>query len=105
VAVGNIHGQGELLLEILAELPPDDTDEPLTPAPYPGPLGEDTLQIAVAGPPEPEPFSWVAPLETPAHGIHIPGRRGRTRHNAHRNAHRSEPRPDGSPAQPMRNQP
>ncbi|MEU0196447.1 poly-gamma-glutamate synthase PgsB [Streptomyces afghaniensis] len=105
VSVGNIHGQGELLLEILAELPLDDSDEPLTPAPYPGPLGEDTLRIAVAGPPEPEPFSWVAPLETPAHGIHIPGRHGRTRHNAHRNAHRSEPRPDGSPTQPMRNQP
>jgi poly-gamma-glutamate synthase PgsB/CapB len=34
VAIGNIHGQGEILLEHLAELPPDDTaDEPVAEAP------------------------------------------------------------------------
>ncbi|MFD9176923.1 poly-gamma-glutamate synthase PgsB [Streptomyces diastaticus] len=36
VAIGNIHGQGEHLLEHLAELPPDDTDPDETP-PGPGP--------------------------------------------------------------------
>ncbi|MEU5537401.1 poly-gamma-glutamate synthase PgsB [Streptomyces sp. NPDC020362] len=34
VAIGNIHGQGEILLEHLAELPPDDSaDEPVATAP------------------------------------------------------------------------
>ncbi|MQY38483.1 hypothetical protein SRB17_64960 [Streptomyces sp. RB17] len=33
VAIGNIHGQGEILLEHLAELPPDDSDEPAAAAP------------------------------------------------------------------------
>ncbi|MEU8698457.1 poly-gamma-glutamate synthase PgsB [Streptomyces sp. NPDC048680] len=34
IAIGNIHGQGELLLEHLSELPPDETpDEQLDPAP------------------------------------------------------------------------
>lgn len=32
VAIGNIHGQGEVLLEHLAELPADETDEPDHPA-------------------------------------------------------------------------
>ncbi|MFD9470107.1 poly-gamma-glutamate synthase PgsB [Streptomyces goshikiensis] len=32
VAIGNIHGQGEVLLEHLAELPADETDEPDDPA-------------------------------------------------------------------------
>ncbi|MFE6159122.1 poly-gamma-glutamate synthase PgsB [Streptomyces sp. NPDC056486] len=36
VAIGNIHGQGELLLERLAELPPDESEEaaPEEPAPF-----------------------------------------------------------------------
>ncbi|MFG2498135.1 poly-gamma-glutamate synthase PgsB [Streptomyces sp. NPDC048441] len=36
VAIGNIHGQGELLLEQLAELPPDESEEqaPEEPAPF-----------------------------------------------------------------------
>ncbi|MGE6735883.1 poly-gamma-glutamate synthase PgsB, partial [Streptomyces sp. NPDC059900] len=36
VAIGNIHGQGELLLEHLAELPPDESEEqaPEEPAPF-----------------------------------------------------------------------
>ncbi|MER6045921.1 poly-gamma-glutamate synthase PgsB [Streptomyces sp. NPDC001793] len=56
VAIGNIHGQGELFLERLAELPPDDVDEPLP----------------VAHPPEPEPYSWVASLNAPASGPPVP---------------------------------
>ncbi|MFD9270656.1 poly-gamma-glutamate synthase PgsB [Streptomyces goshikiensis] len=35
VAIGNIHGQGEVLLEHLAELPADETDEPDHPAAAP----------------------------------------------------------------------
>ncbi|MYT33155.1 poly-gamma-glutamate synthase PgsB [Streptomyces sp. MspMP-M5] len=56
VAIGNIHGQGELFLECLAELPPDDVGEPLP----------------VAHPPEPEPYSWVASLNAPAPGLPVP---------------------------------
>lgn len=37
VAIGNIHGQGELLLEHLAELPADESEDPATPA---APAGE-----------------------------------------------------------------
>ncbi|MFE9887332.1 poly-gamma-glutamate synthase PgsB [Streptomyces scopuliridis] len=40
VAIGNIHGQGELLLEHLAELPPDETPDPEDgPADPPAPVG------------------------------------------------------------------
>lgn len=56
VAVGNIHGQGELLLEHLGKLLPDDADEPLP----------------VAHPPEPEPYSWVASLNRAVPGPHAP---------------------------------
>ncbi|GGU65082.1 PGA synthase CapB [Streptomyces albospinus] len=49
VAVGNIHGQGELFLEHLGRLPADPTDEPLP----------------VAHAPELEPYRWVAPLNAP----------------------------------------
>ncbi|MFJ3812536.1 poly-gamma-glutamate synthase PgsB [Streptomyces sp. NPDC090073] len=82
VAIGNIHGQGELFLECLAELPLDDSEEPLDPVPDGDGLDQDTMQIALprpriamARPPEPEPYSWVAPLETPAYGFHIPQQR------------------------------
>ncbi|MEU6173829.1 poly-gamma-glutamate synthase PgsB [Streptantibioticus parmotrematis] len=67
VAVGNIHGQGELFLECLAELPLDESED----APLLAPDGTeaDTGTMAVARPPEPEPYSWVAPLDSPApHG-------------------------------------
>ncbi|WP_405662296.1 poly-gamma-glutamate synthase PgsB [Streptomyces sp. RK9] len=37
VAIGNIHGQGELLLEHLAELPADESEDPAAPA---APAGE-----------------------------------------------------------------
>ncbi|KPC58391.1 poly-gamma-glutamate synthase PgsB [Streptomyces chattanoogensis] len=56
VAIGNIHGQGELFLERLGELPADETAEPLAPAP----------------PPEPEPYGWVAPLDGPDPHSHLP---------------------------------
>lgn len=72
VAVGNIHGQGELFLECLSELPLDDTDEPVVPVPADD--MSDTLTIALARPPETEPYSWVAPLDGPAqHGGHHRG--------------------------------
>ncbi|MFJ9850163.1 poly-gamma-glutamate synthase PgsB [Streptomyces sp. NPDC101150] len=56
VAIGNIHGQGELFLEHLGELDADDTGEP----------------PALAHPPEPEPYSWVAPLNGPEPDPHLP---------------------------------
>ncbi|OMI39243.1 poly-gamma-glutamate synthase PgsB [Streptomyces sparsogenes] len=46
VAIGNIHGQGELLLEHLAELPPDDAPDE-TPGVTPG-GATDTAEIPVA---------------------------------------------------------
>ncbi|MVO86383.1 poly-gamma-glutamate synthase PgsB [Streptomyces sp. p1417] len=43
VAIGNIHGQGELLLEHLAELPPDESEDPASPdAPAAESAGETT---------------------------------------------------------------
>ncbi|MFI2031458.1 poly-gamma-glutamate synthase PgsB [Streptomyces buecherae] len=72
VAIGNIHGQGELFLECLAELPVADSEDPFNVVPDGDGLDQETMQIALprqrlsaARPPEPEPFSWVAPLETP----------------------------------------
>ncbi|MET8683111.1 poly-gamma-glutamate synthase PgsB [Streptomyces sp. NPDC004732] len=46
VAIGNIHGQGELLLERLAELPADESEEP---APAAAPAGDpvETMQLYV----------------------------------------------------------
>lgn len=71
VAVGNIHGQGELFLECLSELPLDDTDEPVMYTPVDD--LEDTGSFAIARPPETEPYSWVASLDSPAqHGSHAP---------------------------------
>lgn len=52
VAIGNIHGQGEVLLEHLAELPPDDEQDgtgPDVPAP--------DIAEADALPPAPEPYA------------------------------------------------
>ncbi|SEE68579.1 poly-gamma-glutamate synthase PgsB [Streptomyces sp. 2314.4] len=56
VAVGNIHGQGELLLDHLSRLAPDHDDEPLP----------------VAHPPETEPYSWVGSLTGPTSGAPVP---------------------------------
>jgi poly-gamma-glutamate synthase PgsB/CapB len=83
IAVGNVHGQGELFLECLAELPLDESEE-AWPDTAPAPAGAErgaerdtergaergaerdaiTVPMAVARPPEPEPYSWVAALET-----------------------------------------
>ncbi|MCQ4079538.1 poly-gamma-glutamate synthase PgsB [Streptomyces sp. RB6PN25] len=106
VAIGNIHGQGELFLECLAELDLDDTEEPLTHQPAgDGRSNEDTLQIAVARPPQPEPYSWVAPLETPAFGLHIPGQRELARRAAARQAARTHSVPEALPERPLPEQP
>jgi poly-gamma-glutamate synthase PgsB/CapB len=109
VAIGNIHGQGELFLECLAELPLDDSEEPLASAP--DGLDQDTVQIAVSRPPEPEPYSWVAPLETPAYGLHVPGQRELARRFADRHGHPADGGGSGEaapyhpydPYQPTRN--
>ncbi|MGQ5638897.1 MULTISPECIES: poly-gamma-glutamate synthase PgsB [unclassified Streptomyces] len=104
VAIGNIHGQGELFLERLAELPLDDTEDPLDAVPGGDGLDQETMQIAVprtrlavARPPEPEPYNWVAPLETPAYGFHIPYQR----QVAHRFAGRQgRPAGESAPGEP-----
>ncbi|WP_405616496.1 poly-gamma-glutamate synthase PgsB [Streptomyces sp. NBC_01508] len=49
VAIGNIHGQGELLLEQLAELPADETPDP-DPGPAPDPDLKSAPSTAVAVP-------------------------------------------------------
>ncbi|MEW2549010.1 poly-gamma-glutamate synthase PgsB [Streptomyces sp. NPDC047002] len=69
IAIGNIHGQGELFLEHLAELPLDDEqdgwDAAAGHAPAADPMEDaGTVPLAVAPPPEPEPYSWVAGLES-----------------------------------------
>ncbi|MGW6309884.1 poly-gamma-glutamate synthase PgsB [Streptomyces niveus] len=53
VAIGNIHGQGELLLEHLAELPADETPDP-------------DLDVVPAAAPVPAPSSAVTPALAPA---------------------------------------
>jgi hypothetical protein len=69
VAIGNIHGQGELFLEHLGELPLDEDQEDWTaergPAPAADPAADaGTVPISLAPPPEPEPYGWVAGLES-----------------------------------------
>ncbi|WP_069887117.1 poly-gamma-glutamate synthase PgsB [Streptomyces luteocolor] len=81
VAIGNIHGQGELLLEHLAELPADESEEPAAPAPAataaPGNPAE-TMQLYV---PRIDPYQhypeayeerYTAPVQVPqaAYGTH-----------------------------------
>ncbi|MFD3519453.1 poly-gamma-glutamate synthase PgsB [Streptomyces sp. NPDC058653] len=61
VAIGNIHGQGELLLEHLAELPADETPDP-DPVP-----GQDPAPVAaVASVPAPAPAPPTAPTSDAA---------------------------------------
>jgi hypothetical protein len=91
VAIGNIHGQGELFLECLAELPLDESEDLLDAVPDGDGLDQETMQIAipraqvsVARPPEPEPYSWVAPLETPTYAFRIPEQRDLARRFAER---------------------
>jgi hypothetical protein len=92
VAIGNIHGQGELFLECLAELPLDESEDELAAVPAGDGLDQETMQIAIprqqmalSRPPTPEPYSWVAPLETPTYALHIPGQRELARRFAARN--------------------
>ncbi|MET9557381.1 poly-gamma-glutamate synthase PgsB [Streptomyces sp. NPDC006645] len=62
VAIGNIHGQGELLLEHLAELPADETPDPdldLDPAVTPAPAPSSALT------PAPAPSTTKTPAATP----------------------------------------
>lgn len=56
VAIGNIHGQGELLLEQLAELPADETPDP----------EQDAVPAAVPAPASAAPASVPAPAPAPA---------------------------------------
>ncbi|MFH7596591.1 poly-gamma-glutamate synthase PgsB [Streptomyces racemochromogenes] len=49
VAIGNIHGQGEVLLEHLAELPPDEAED----APSPAPAAEEPAAPSFARPFDP----------------------------------------------------
>jgi hypothetical protein len=99
VAIGNIHGQGELFLECLAGLPLDDSEDLFDAVPDGDGLDQETMQIvlvrpqiATARPPEPEPYSWVAPLET-THSFHVPEQRELARQFAARHG-----RPDGQSA-------
>lgn len=55
VAIGNIHGQGELLLEHLAELPADETPDP-----------DLDMDVVPAAAPVPAPSSAVTPALAPA---------------------------------------
>ncbi|MFD7513864.1 poly-gamma-glutamate synthase PgsB [Streptomyces niveus] len=55
VAIGNIHGQGELLLEHLAELPADETPDP-----------DLDIDVVPAAAPVPAPSSAVTPALAPA---------------------------------------
>ncbi|MFD9637436.1 poly-gamma-glutamate synthase PgsB, partial [Streptomyces violascens] len=77
VAIGNIHGQGELLLEHLAELPPDDSDEPAGAAPA---TPERTPQYVEATPlyaPHLDPYQQYPPAYedryAPHHGAQSAG--------------------------------
>ncbi|MGW8671468.1 poly-gamma-glutamate synthase PgsB [Streptomyces niveus] len=63
VAIGNIHGQGELLLEHLAELPADETPDP--------DLDVD-VDVVPAAAPVPAPSSAVTPALAPAPGALAP---------------------------------
>jgi gamma-polyglutamate synthase len=97
VAIGNIHGQGELFLECLAELPLDESEDLLDAFPDGDGLDQETMQIAiprprvsVARPPEPEPYSWVAPLETPTYAFRVPEQRDLARRFAARHGRSDE---------------
>ncbi|WP_329145593.1 poly-gamma-glutamate synthase PgsB [Streptomyces niveus] len=74
VAIGNIHGQGELLLEHLAELPADETPDPdldmdVVPAAAPAPAPSSAVIPALA--PAPAPAA-LAPADDPAATAALP---------------------------------
>ncbi|WP_241672243.1 poly-gamma-glutamate synthase PgsB [Streptomyces sp. IB2014 016-6] len=67
VAIGNIHGQGELLLEQLAELPADETPDPeqdavpaATPAPVPAPAPASASTAVAVPDPAGDPAATAA---------------------------------------------
>ncbi|MFC9750306.1 poly-gamma-glutamate synthase PgsB [Streptomyces niveus] len=70
VAIGNIHGQGELLLEHLAELPADETPDPdldVVPAAAPVPAPSSAVTPALAATP-----AALAPADDPAATAALP---------------------------------
>ncbi|MFE6030123.1 poly-gamma-glutamate synthase PgsB [Streptomyces niveus] len=72
VAIGNIHGQGELLLEHLAELPADETPDPdldVVPAAAPVPAPSSGVTPAPALAPAP---AALAPADDPAATAALP---------------------------------
>ncbi|MEV8403645.1 poly-gamma-glutamate synthase PgsB [Streptomyces niveus] len=72
VAIGNIHGQGELLLEHLAELPADETPDPdldVVPAAAPVPAPSSAVTPAPALAPAP---AALAPADDPAATAALP---------------------------------
>ncbi|MGW6511637.1 poly-gamma-glutamate synthase PgsB, partial [Streptomyces niveus] len=76
VAIGNIHGQGELLLEHLAELPADETPDPdldvdVVPAAVPVPAPSSAVTPALAPALAPAPAA-LAPAEDPAATAALP---------------------------------
>ncbi|MEV0779726.1 poly-gamma-glutamate synthase PgsB [Streptomyces sp. NPDC050428] len=67
VAIGNIHGQGELLLEHLAELPADETPDPDTAAATAG-----ATDAATVADPVPAPAPAADPAGDPAETAALP---------------------------------
>ncbi|WP_406333593.1 poly-gamma-glutamate synthase PgsB [Streptomyces sp. NBC_00203] len=104
VAIGNIHGQGEVLLEHLAELPADESpdDAPTRPAgtgAAPAPVQQpqqpqhvETVQLYAPhlDPYQPYPEAYEARY-TPHDGIHVP---------TQRDAERPYPQPQPQPQSP-----
>ncbi|MGW3633540.1 poly-gamma-glutamate synthase PgsB [Streptomyces sp. NPDC005122] len=69
VAIGNIHGQGEILLEHLAELPPDESaDEPTVTAAADRPAASPAAPTARAVPEHVETVQLYAPRIDPYQG-------------------------------------
>ncbi|MBT2364090.1 poly-gamma-glutamate synthase PgsB [Streptomyces sp. ISL-10] len=104
VAIGNIHGQGELLLEHLAELPADESDtEPPArqgvPAPVPVPADPtETMQLYA---PRIDPYQPYSPAyeERYAHQQNVPVQRRRSE-PSHEPVPSSEPVPGPEPHLP-----
>ncbi|POX39104.1 poly-gamma-glutamate synthase PgsB [Streptomyces sp. Ru73] len=92
VAIGNIHGQGELLLEHLAELPPDDTPDPAAAG---VPEHVDTMQLyaPTVDPYAPYPEGYEARHQpwAPAHQPYVPVQRSEP--EPYVPVQRSEPEP------------
>ncbi|GLX35164.1 hypothetical protein Sros01_12370 [Streptomyces roseochromogenus] len=79
VAIGNIHGQGEVLLEHLAELPPDESepDRPAEePAQAPAPVFTRPLDPYAEDPHDRDPYDQTPYAGTPTGQAPYPGTRG-----------------------------